>query len=254
MKSITRRFKGYQQKTQLFKTLRANELTLLPSVVEIKKLDIKSFFKNIADDDNKIIFDNVLINNFNNLIINLYELENMSISSFYDGDYKKKLIRSYNIFIYYFIACLIKLNDKLYKLDKIVINNNTIYDISQLKLFSDDAYNRIYEDFKEPYDELIYNNDLYYYSFKECRTDEIIFGNFYKCLYIKDLINNKYLIYKTKLNEYIIFNKNIITKDDFENLCHLNGSTLIINYNFNLPIFLIENDTEPLIKRLIKRL
>jgi hypothetical protein len=168
-------------------------------------------------------------------------------------------MKSYYIFIYYFIAYLLKLKFRLYKLDKIEIKEDvyngisreTIYDISPVELEDEEDYEKINNDFTSHHN----YNDKNSYNFKETIANGITFENFYIYFDITDLINNKYLIYKcfnfrTNINEYIIFNKDHITIKDLEDLCGLNGSSLSINNKFNLPDFLIENGDEPLIELL----
>jgi len=227
-----------------------------PSRIQTTKIDIKDFFNSISN-NRQIKFDNVLIDNINGLIDKKYR--DQTKYKFTDGNDKKILMKSYFIFIYYFIAYLLKVKFRLYKLDKIEIKQDdlygireeTIYDISPVELECERDYEKINNDFTNNHN----NNNKSSYNFKETRINDKILENFYHRFDISDLINNKYLIYKclnfkTKINEYIIFNKEHITIKDLKHLCGLNDSSLIINDKFNLPKFLTENGDELLIELL----
>ena len=211
--------------------------------IRINEIDVNYFFKSIKNENNLIILDNVLIDNFDETLRNIITQFTLEITSeFIDAnDFRKIMKHIYTIFLYNFILYLVVFDPRFYKLDKHVnVDGTTIFNIAQLKLSDNDLLDdKIRADFTKPDTIIQYNKSIYFQNHK---SQEICFGHFYKNLKIDYIVNNEYAIYKTNRNEFIIFDVKHVTNDDLEKLCSLNNCTLHIKNKFNLPEFIREND------------
>jgi hypothetical protein len=203
-----------------------------------RKFDLNQFLNSIKNGDNNIILDNVSLNIIYDTLYYIDKQFKLDVNV----DFKKIMIHSYKIFLYNFILYLYIYNYKLYKLDKNeVIAGTSIFNISQLQLSSSEIYIKMRDNFTNEDTDLTESNFNYDNSitFKKHISSEVIqSNNLYFTIAIENLINNKYTIYKTNNNDFIITD---ITNEDLEFICRSNNFTLNINNKFNLPEFISEN-------------